>query len=831
MYFRKLYIKTGMQKVLLLFFFLLLTTVYAQQDCVEAVQVCGNENIMLDVSGIGVQELSGSNTCSSQENNSIWLKVTLATSGTLGFTLTPSSTAITEDYDFFVFGPDVTCGNIGQAIRCSTTNPAAAGSTNNLTGMNGTETDTAEGPGAAGNNFVRWLDVLAGESYFVVIDRPIGNSAFELQWTGTATFADPPVFSTPDGVINDIENCDEDGTLDGQTLFDLTVEEAIFIGAQPNIVVTYHESISNAQIGSPSIPNPASYTNLTNPQTIFVRLTDSATNCFAITTFTIKIPDPPTISQPTDYEVCDDDNDGNDTNGLVQSFLLNTKDAEVLGGLDAASHTVSYFEDAALTIPINKNLPYANTTATTQTIFAKLENNNTSCSSSIPFNLVVLQLPNVNSPITLKQCDDDTDGITSFNLLEVESLLTSDTPVTFTYHLTQADAETSTAPINNVISFSNATNNQVFVRVENQVGCFRVAQVNLEVSTTDIPDNFMLEFRECDNDADGDDTNGIVTFDFSSATNTIRNLFPANQNLTVTYYENISDALAEQNAVDAANFRNVNSPITQQIAVRVDSQNNNDCLGLGFHISLVVDPLPEFELEDPQYLCTNLLPEPLTVTVENPEDNYTYEWRDSGGVLLSASSPTSELAINALGDYFITATTVHNCTRTKKVTILPSDIAIITSVDVVDDSDNNTITVNVTGNGNYEYALDNIDGPYQDSNHFEHVFAGIRTVYVRDKHGCGIISKEVAIIGFPRFFTPNGDGVNDTWQVSGIDFQLESKIYIYDRFGKIITKILPNSIGWDGTYRGKKMPATDYWFAVKLEDGRFRRGHFSLIRR
>ena len=444
------------------------------------------------------------------------------------------------------------------------------------------------------------------------------------------------------------------------------------------------------------------------------------------------------------------------------------------------------------------------------------------------------ELPVINSPITLQQCDDDTDGIANFNLQEAESLITNDMPTpVFTYHLTQADADTNTNAIGNLSSFSNATTNRVYVRVENQQGCYSVAEVNLQVSATEIPSNFMVTFNECDTDLiDGDDTNGITTFDFSSATNSIINQLPPNQNLVVTYYENIADALAEKNELDPSNYRNENSPFSQQIVVRVDNQDNNACIGLGFHVTLRVDPLPEFEIANPQYLCTNLLPDPLTLTVENPqENNYTYEWRDANNNILSPSSAISFLGVTAIGDYFVTASASNNCTRTKKITVAVSNIATIQNIEVVDDSDNNTITVNVTGDGEYEYALDNLEGPYQDSNHFERVLAGIRTVYVRDKHGCGVVSEEVSVIGFPRFFTPNGDGFNDTWQVQGITFQLGSKIFIYDRFGKVLEKLSPGGEGWDGRYRGKPMPADDYWFTVALEDGRLRKGHFSLIRR
>ena len=90
----------------------------------------------------------------------------------------------------------------------------------------------------------------------------------------------------------------------------------------------------------------------------------------------------------------------------------------------------------------------------------------------------------------------------------------------------------------------------------------------------------------------------------------------------------------------------------------------------------------------------------------------------------------------------------------------------------------------------------------------------------------------VSVIGYKYFFTPNSDGINDTWQVLGISeqFQAESLIYIFDRHGRLLTQIATNGEGWDGTYNGSALPADDYWFRVNLEDGRSFTGHFSLIR-
>ena len=126
---------------------------------------------------------------------------------------------------------------------------------------------------------------------------------------------------------------------------------------------------------------------------------------------------------------------------------------------------------------------------------------------------------------------------------------------------------------------------------------------------------------------------------------------------------------------------------------------------------------------------------------------------------------------------------------------------------------------------------------FQDEPYFDHLAPGIYTIFIQDKNNCGVSQIEVSIIGFPKFFTPNNDGFNDTWKVIGVNenFYASSNIYIFDRFGKFITQINPEGEGWDGFFNGKGLPATDYWFSVELIDtignSRIRKGHFSLIRK
>jgi len=150
--------------LLLLFGF----TSYAQNDCPEAIIVCGDANYYdLEAIGIGdFPEINFNNACSSGENNSIWLKIQINQGGTLGFILTPEEDDLVIDFDFWLFGPIQDCNDIGTAIRCSTTNPIQAGLDYITTGMNETETDISEGPGPDGNAFVNWITVQDNEFYF-----------------------------------------------------------------------------------------------------------------------------------------------------------------------------------------------------------------------------------------------------------------------------------------------------------------------------------------------------------------------------------------------------------------------------------------------------------------------------------------------------------------------------------------------------------------------------------------------------------------------------------------------------------------------------------------
>ncbi|SEQ02909.1 beta strand repeat-containing protein, partial [Flavobacterium urocaniciphilum] len=308
-----------MKRLKTLILFLFITTVlYAQQpnDCVNAITICGNGTFSSNSSGIGtIQEVAG---CSGMEHNSIWIKINIVNGGTLGFNLIPTNPALVVDYDFWVYGPNKPCNSLGSPIRCCTTNPLMAGLTSNVTGMAATPLTTTAGPGANGTGFVRWLNVLPGESYYIAIDRPVGDGGFQLQWTGTAmdtggAFAVPPTANS----IGEIKSC---SVTPNVGIFDLNSLRPQINPDLVNNTITFHTNIADATDGTSPLPNL--YGNTSNPQTIYARVRNNFSGCFTITSFQLKVYQVPNASVTTPTPTICPNNNGIVTfNGTPNSII------------------------------------------------------------------------------------------------------------------------------------------------------------------------------------------------------------------------------------------------------------------------------------------------------------------------------------------------------------------------------------------------------------------------------------------------------------------------------------------------------------------------------
>ncbi|MFZ3273113.1 MAG: T9SS type B sorting domain-containing protein [Lutibacter sp.] len=216
----------------------------------------------------------------------------------------------------------------------------------------------------------------------------------------------------------------------------------------------------------------------------------------------------------------------------------------------------------------------------------------------------------------------------------------------------------------------------------------------------------------------------------------------------------------------------------------------------------------------------------------------------TGGIPFETGNSLTVMPTSTITTFYVDATENGCTTPTRtavKMEVLGNTISLtspitLNDIAIIDDSNNNSITINnFPGIGNYEFNLNSFE-EFVDENYFEHLEPGIHSLYLRDKTNCGISKLDIAILGFPKFFTPNGDGQNDTWKVLGNNNNIEiSAIYIFDRFGKLVANVDLNGEGWDGFYNGERLPASDYWYLVKYTDQygdyREKRGNVSLIRR
>ncbi len=507
--------------------------------------------------------------------------------------------------------------------------------------------------------------------------------------------------------------------------------------------------------------------------------------------------------------------------------------------LQAASSagTVFWFDIASGGTPLGNgtifNTPILNTSTT---YYALASGNGCLEGERIPVMAVVNDIPIVQPSIVFKNCDVDgiLDGFADFNLNEANDIITNgmSSNVTITYHLSFAEADTASNAVN-PLPFNNAIANTVYARVENSSGCFNISTVNLEVSTTSFPSDFMHELEFCDDD---DTIDGLHLFDLTEASSFFIAQFPSGQNLSVHYYRNLTDAELEQNEIISQTDYINEIPFSQVLYVRVESDDNGNCFGIGPYLTLNVYPRPEFEVDQSDLLC--LEDGSVTLFTFNPNGDYTYEWTDESGNVVST---LPILIVDSSSTFTVIATSDIGCDSFPiSYTVEASSIANIENEDItiVDFSDNNTISINPNnlGIGDYEFALDDISGSYQDNPFFDNVAAGIHTLYVQDKNNCGIAEFELFVMGFPKFFTPNGDGYNDIWNIKGLSnqFTQSSVVSVYDRYGKLIKQLNPKSQGWNGLFNGKTMATSDYWFVAELVDQsgaiRILRGHFSLIR-
>lgn len=636
---------------------------------------------------------------------------------------------------------------------------------------------------------------------------------------------------------------------DGETAeFDLSTMYNDFTLGQLGMDVQYYVDEDDALQGINPINPDYAFTNTSNPQTIYVRVVDGDNGCASHTTLTLVVNSNPDIETPEPIELCDVDGTG------FMEFDLTIREAEILNGEvgDFTYHLT--YEDAEDNVnPILDPSSYVNVETPQQIIYVRVTNSETGCYTIVELLLIVNPLPILDGDISdYIICELDTDGRALFDLTtKIPEILNGQSLFVFDvkFYEDQNDADNGVNAIVTPDAFFNQTNPQeIFVRIENRdTECFvSGGSFFLRVMEGVVANEPAEPFKICDNLMPSD---GIAEFDLEDFSLQkvvdFRNEILNNQDPSIYslhFYESYDEAVAGENPI-VWPYINVINP--QIIYARVTNEDNPwepQCYEI-VEVILLVEELPEIYFEDQYRLCVDAEGNPLTEefgetspplidTFLDPE-LFTFEWTHNGVIIPGEEGP-SIIATEA-GEYVVTATHIESgCVTIGTATVVlsspPLTYNAITTTDAF--SSVHIVEVSASGLGEYEFQFN--DEPFQDGTVFYDVPAGSHIITIRDKNGCGSVRIPVGVVDYPLFFTPNGDNYNDTWNIYGMgELDPNAKIYIFDRYGKLLKQLVPGGEGWDGTHNGNPMPSSDYWFRVEYMEHDMPKqikGHFSLKR-
>lgn len=464
-----------MRKFYFLLFIFFAQIFFAQSDCSSAIPVCGNSQISYTPTGFGTQEI-GTNACGNYpEKYSVWYSFSVATAGTLTFVIDDQNPS-GDDYDFFLFGPNKTCGNLGAPLRCST-----AGGTGD-TGLNMTSTDLTEQPG--GDRYVKYLDVLPGETYYLCVNNWSESIwGFLLSWGGTATLASPfndttiqPYPFNPIGIPGATAADPRLVELCNITVpFNFSSLSANIINGNPNFFVKYYTTANDAladtnAITAPMIVNTTStyfytirYTNPSNPN-------DPANKCFNVAQFKFK--DVTFKATNATLTECNNNNNGVATYNLTTTTLYTPN--------PAYTYTIKYYPTVAdANAGTNEIVNPMVYTSAQGDVFAKITTN-LGCSDIAKITLAFYaSIPVI--PATLETCYLPSNPSTgAFDL--TKAIVTTATGLTREYYPSETDAVNSTNMIANPTNYVSISG-IVYVKLINTNGCFNLSKITLKVLT------------------------------------------------------------------------------------------------------------------------------------------------------------------------------------------------------------------------------------------------------------------------------------------------------------------------------------------------------------
>jgi gliding motility-associated-like protein len=477
-------------------------------------------------------------------------------------------------------------------------------------------------------------------------------------------------------VLNPIQEFSSVGTLtvcdddqDGLTTIDLSNFDDLVTGGASGYNVTYFLTEADAEDNTNALPNL--YDNSSNPFTLYPRIASDETGCAAINSFMVEVLLAPESSTPNNIIICDADRDG------VSVVNLSTSVSEALSQTE--DRTVSLhnsLSDANSDINAISNI--TNYQAQTETIYIRIENDNTGCYSVEELLIIVNTLPYVgtvnNEMSAYNICENESDGIGEFFFLTKDAeALDGQTGKNVSYYLSESEANTKTNPINKENAFENSSNPQtIYIRVENDTdeSCYMTSSFTIEVGTNP-------EFNEPTNWFVCDDmsNDGQETFNLSAKIEEIQAGFPDIQN--ITFYANETDAINGTEPLPL-NFTNTVNP--QQIYVQID--NGTICNSISSFVLNVIQ-VPTVNPTLALVVCDDNYDAIVTVNLTDVDIDILDVRQDDIEIEYYETIEDAELNQNSINDPNNYTTSSITQTVYVKVTNTVSDCYTVVPIDII----------------------------------------------------------------------------------------------------------------------------------------------------
>lgn len=208
-----------------------------------------------------------------------------------------------------------------------------------------------------------------------------------------------------------------------------------------------------------------------------------------------------------------------------------------------------------------------------------------------------------------------------------------------------------------------------------------------------------------------------------------------------------------------------------------------------------------------------------------PDSAMTLDAGVAGQAYKWSSGETSQsISINTPGFYSVKITNANSCWSIKNFSVEEVPVATISEVG----SREGSVRIIPEYEGEFLYSVNGSN--FQASGFFENLPGGIYTAYIKDLANCKIDTREFFHLVVPKFISPNNDGFNDNFKMSGLDYFQASEIEIYDRYGKLLAKGKGSNFQWNGKLNGRLLPAGEYWYMINISGRKPQKGSFSLIR-